>query len=336
MSLPPEIECVKKVSFTTCDIVTWLYAHVWNQHVLLLCFLLVTSSQFLSLTMMMASSSSSITSGSVHQQGYTAQKLTRQNSSFLGAIKNIVTAPLSWFGHPDGEDATGGKRRRPGSAAVHTPVSGVQEAPTEIMAEEKDEGSSSSDELDASRRSKRMRLHSPSRMAKATSSSTPTMRRTSVVPRASSAVLPSSRGASRATVSPLRHPHKPTSIQRTMSIDPPQFGPRRDIHSNSSFNFGSADVDMIAIDSFGDVSMPPSPGRLSPRPSFRMRSSITPQPTQQHFPLRHISEPPPLNSLLANPVFVHPPPQGTPVPALTPTLGSLVATARSVSTLLVV
>lgn len=285
----------------------------------------------------MASSSSSSTSGSVHQQGYTAQKLARQNSSFLGAIKNIVTAPLSWFGHPDGGDATGGKRRRPGSATVHTPVSGVQEAPTEVMAEEKDEGSSSSDELDeASRRSKRMRLHSPSRMAKATSNSTSTMRRTTVVPRASSAVLPSSRGASRTTISPLRHSHKPPSIQRTMSIDPPQFGPRRDIHSNNSFNFGTPDVDMIALDSFGDISMPPSPGRLSPRPSFRMRSSITPQPTQQHFPQRHISEPPPLNALLANPVFVHPPPQGTPVPPPTSTLGSLVSTSRSVSNFFVV
>jgi len=152
---------------------------------------------------------------------------------------------------------------------------------------------------------------------------TTSTRRTSLVPRASSAVLPSSRkGASRATLSPLRHPQPP--IQRTMSIDPPHLTTRRDLSSNASFNFGS-DMDMV-IDTARDDSMPPSP--LSPRPSFRMRSSMTPQP--HHVPARHISEPPPLNALISNPVFLHPPTQ-TQERAHTPTLGSLAESARAVS-----
>ncbi|KAJ3491965.1 hypothetical protein NLJ89_g11284 [Agrocybe chaxingu] len=109
-----------------------------------------------------------------------------------------------------------------------------------------------------------------------------------------------------------------------MSIDPPSLGLRRDT-SSSAFNFGPSisDMDMV-VDSTRDVSMPPSP--LSPRPSFRMRSSLTPQP--QFAPSRHISEPPPLNVLMSNPVFIHPPAQiHDPAPA--PTLGSLAESQRT-------
>jgi nucleoporin NUP1 len=160
------------------------------------------------------------------------------------------------------------------------------------------------------------------------------MRRSSVVPRASSAVLPSSRHASRATLSPMRNTQLYIpAIQRTMSIDPPYLASRRDTPS-ASFNFGvDVDVDMIGLDTT-DISMPPSPSRLSPRPSFRMRSSMTPQPIQHTLPQRHISEPPPLNALFSNPVFVHPPQQekeATSIPAPIPTLGTLLESARNVN-----
>ena len=143
-------------------------------------------------------------------------KLARHNSSFLGTIKNLVTAPLTWFGNQD-DEFTSGKRRR-----------SLQQAPSEPMLSTDEE----------SRRSKRMRLHSPPQPA----------RRTSVIPRASSAVLPSR--AHRATLSPMRN----LSISRTMSIDPPT--------RENSFNFVN-DTD-VSMDTIRD---------LSPKLSFRMRSS---------------------------------------------------------------
>ena len=64
------------------------------------------------------------------------------------------------------------------------------------------------------------------------------------------------------------------------------------------------------------------------RPRTPLDQQQTPQP--QHIPARHISEPPPLNSLISNPVFIHAPAQTQePVPA--PTLGSLVDSTRAVS-----
>ncbi|CAA7267989.1 unnamed protein product [Cyclocybe aegerita] len=258
-------------------------------------------------------------SNSEHHRQQRPAPLARHNSSFLGTIKNIVTAPLTWFAHQD-DDASSGKRRRPVENVLTEPALEFvpNGHPTSGDDEEVD---------DATRRSKRMRLYSPPRTtqhyldppAAALQRSHPPPRRTSVVPRASSAVLPSTRG-SRATPSPLRH----HGVARTMSIDPPTLGLRRET-SSSAFNFGpsASDMDMV-VDSTKDVSMPPSP--LSPRPSFRMRSSLTPQP--QFAPSRHISEPPPLNALMSNPVFIHPPaPIHDPAPA--PTLGSLAESQRT-------
>lgn len=198
-------------------------------------------------------------------------KLIRHNSSLLGTIKNLVTAPLTWFGNQD-DEYTSGKRRRP------------MQAPSEPIL--------SSDE--ETRRSKRMRLHSPPQP----------IIRTSVIPRASSAVLPSR--VNRSTLSPMR-----LSTSRTMSIDPPT-------HENS-FNMD------ISMDTTHDLSP------LSPKLSFRMRPSLTPQPQSIS---RHISEPPPLNAFISShPVFLHPPS----VPHdPSPTLGSLVESVRSVSALSIV
>jgi len=256
----------------------------------------------------MASSSSSQQHGQL-----LPARLVRRNSSFLGTIKSIVSAPLGWFGHHD-DDATPGKRRR-----------AVEQAPTDpILNITAGSDNDDSDVYDTVRR-KRMRLQSPSRSsqpyldppAAALRRGDPT-RRAMAVPRASSAVLPSSSGT-RVTLSPRRR----LPITRTMSIDPPHLPTR----SDSSFNFvppssAESEFDMV-VDSFRDSSRPPSP-----RPSFRMRSSMTPQPQQA--PLRYISEPPPLNSLISKPVFLHPPLQAH-EPSPVPTLGSLVDTVRTVS-----
>ena len=268
---------------------------------------------------------SSLSSTSEHRMYYPAQPLTRQKSSVLNAIKSLVTAPLGWFG---GADTTNGKRRRQESVSTSPPF---PEAATESMV----------DVDEAIRKQKRLRLGSPPKKTNTTTKGAgrPTIRRSSIIPRASSAVLPSSRVPSyRSTLSPLRQP-RPSAIPvlRTMSIDPPQLFPNRNIPTPTSsvFNFGT-DIDMLTADT-GDVSMPPSsPTRLSPRPSFRMRSSMTPNPAQQHFLPRHISEPPPLNTLFSNPVFVRPPPlkkEEEAMPMQVHTLGSLVESARTVSSL---
>ncbi len=273
----------------------------------------------------MASSSNNERHGGQQRPG----KLARHNSSFIGAIKSIVKAPLTWFANQDDADnSTPGKRRRQ-----------VDQEPTEEFVDQRKDFSMYGDERalesddETSRRTKRMRLHSPpirtsqpylDPPAAALRRAEPS-RRSSIVPRASSAVLPSTR----ATLSPRRH----LPVTRTMSIDPPQRPLVR--RESSAFNFGPppssaepADYEM-AIDSYGDVSMPPSP-RRSPRPSFRLRSSVTPQPQP---PTRYISEPPPLNTLVSHPVFLRPPAQTTqPVQTTaTPTLGALVESVRAVS-----
>ncbi|KAF4615306.1 hypothetical protein D9613_002849 [Agrocybe pediades] len=184
--------------------------------------------------------------------------LAKQNSSFIGSIKSFVSSPLNWL---SGNEDTQGKRRRDDPIVVDD---------------------------DLSHRSKRMRIDSPAEPTPAPVA--PPLRRPSVVPRASSVVLPSTR----ATLSPRR-------VQRTMSIDPP----RRD-----------TDMDML-------IDNPPSP-----RLPFRMRSSLTPQPQQAQ--QRFNTEPPPLNTLASNPVFIHQPtqPRETSTPPTT-TLGSLVETVRA-------
>lgn len=273
----------------------------------------------------MASSSNNEHHGGQQRPG----KLARHNSSFIGAIKNIVKAPLTWFANQDDADnSTPGKRRRQVD----------QELTEEFVDQKKDFSMSGGDHAlesddETSRRTKRMRLHSPPIRTSQPYLDPPatalrradSTRRSSIVPRASSAVLPSTR----ATLSPRRH----LPVTRTMSIDPPQRPLVR--RESSAFNFGpppsSAEpVDYeMAIDSYGDVSMPPSP-RRSPRPSFRLRSSVTPQPQP---PTRYISEPPPLNTLVSHPVFLRPPVQTT-QPAqttATPTLGALVESVRAVS-----
>ncbi|KAF8964107.1 hypothetical protein BDZ97DRAFT_1818002 [Flammula alnicola] len=271
----------------------------------------------------MASSSNT----ELHHAQQRPARLARHNSSFLGAIKNIVKAPLTWFANQDDHDAASGKRRRP---VELEPTEEFIPKDTELGLHGRSEAAVVDSDDGGTRRSKRMRLHSPPRHSSQPYLDPPAAslrrvdpsRRASVIPRASSAVLPSS-GASRATLSPRRH----LPIARTMSIDPPQRPVVR--HDSSAFDFGppppsaESDYDM-AVDTFRDVSMPPSPSR-SPRPSFRMRSSVTPQPQQ---PTRYISEPPPLNSLISNPVFLHPPVQPA-EPSVAPTLGTLVDSVRA-------
>ena len=101
----------------------------------------------------------------------------------------------------------------------------------------------------------------------------------------------------------------------------------------------SRDVSMMSIDEplsspvspVGDVSMSPS------RPRFKLRTSLTPQPSGSDFgPTtvrreRDASSPPPLEALMENPIFVKAPPIPEPVTrSASLTLGSLAESSKSV------
>ncbi|KAF8636477.1 hypothetical protein AX17_003292 [Amanita inopinata Kibby_2008] len=269
------------------------------------------------------------------------QPLTRSNSSFLGTLKSIVTAPLAWFsGNDEFEDAkdSKGKRRR------------LVAAPTEPPKED-DERTS---------RNKRMRVDSPPRESERFQLSysrsqgyldppthvfkrQPTKEQHAPpVPRSASVSLPvptiseaqyninNTTNAGRSALSPLRN----LGISRTMSVDPPTRLLKRE--SAMAYIPSYHDVSMESITNSmrplqRDLSVPPMP--LSTRPSFRMRNSLT--PISHSLGQRESSEPPPLTALANNPVFVRAP-SSQPVELQQPsgiiqttTLGSLADSART-------
>ncbi|KAI6019620.1 hypothetical protein F5J12DRAFT_919718 [Pisolithus orientalis] len=241
-----------------------------------------------------------------------------RTSSFFGAIRNIVTAPLQWLtGSEDFEDTRGKRRRLP--------------VPSEQSRAEDDSLQS---------KKKRMRVTSPPRGTQAYLDPPPAAFRQ---PRRASEHFSSSslRHLSASPRKSFRTPSvDPTShlleFTRTMSLDPP---------SNSSFYYRTQSVSSmqdiveehgVAKDSMSisrDLSM--SPGR-----QLRVRSSLTPQPSGSDFgPVvpppreRDPSQPPPLATLMSHPTFVKPPSNlQKPDAAETAkqlTLGSLVDAQRS-------
>ncbi|KAG6879039.1 hypothetical protein C0992_005664 [Termitomyces sp. T32_za158] len=240
----------------------------------------------------MASSSSS---GNQRRRPLTKrQPPSRQNSSFLGSLKSIVTAPLAWFASTDDfEDSKDfqGKRRR------------LAVAPSEPPAEDNDR----------SARNKRMRIHSPSR-DESYSQTTASVHGYLDPPgsvfqsqqrrQSNPLVQPSSIRSLSVTQSYDLNNNNNNRLQanmlsRTMSIDPPP-RPLSSGYAASSIHLHrdtSIDSSNLIRTVSRDLSMPP----LSGRPSFLMRTSMTPQP------LREVSEPPPLKTLYSNPTFLHAP-----------------------------
>ncbi|THH15606.1 hypothetical protein EW146_g4902 [Bondarzewia mesenterica] len=255
-----------------------------------------------------------------------ARRPPPHTSSMLTTIKNIVTAPLSWFAANDDFEQHPGKRRR-ATQAPNTP---------EV-----------NDEEPSQFRVKRMRLHSPEadvplppKLGYLDPPSTvfsqqpvqPT-RAPQLSSRASapsfSSVSPAHRN-SRHTVSPpgvSEHRPQPLGLARTMSMDLPH---RRMLTPEAA---------LVPLPISRDVSMELSPHR----PPFRMRTGLTPQLSAPDFGPdlqrreRHPSEPPPLTALMSNPVFVKPPPfeqarrETDSVPVAT--LGSLAQSQRSAAPL---
>jgi nucleoporin NUP1 len=258
-----------------------------------------------------------------------------RSGSFFGAIKNIVTAPFAWFaGSEDEFEDAKGKRRR-------LPV-----APEDSHMEDESFPS----------RAKRMRVSSPDRVTQPyldpprsaftqprRASDYPTsgaVRNITKSPRKTLHIPSTSNQSprSRRTLSPLPSGShlKPEGVTRTMSLDPP---------SRSSFSSR-----ISAVPTIPDLQSEPNHAEDSPSTSrdvsmsprrLRVRSSLTPQPSGTGFgPVvpprreRGPDEPPPLTSLMSNPMFVKPPSgaqkQGTAEPQKQLTLGTLIDSQRSV------
>ncbi|KAG6811876.1 hypothetical protein H0H92_005452 [Tricholoma furcatifolium] len=251
----------------------------------------------------MASSSSS---GNQRRRPLTKrQPLSRRNSSFLGSLKSLVTAPLAWFASTDDfEDSKDfqGKRRR---------LAGVPKEPI------------ASDE-DRSPRNKRMRVDSPPRDISHSEVHGYLDPPSSVFQHRQSSPLiqPTSTRSFSATQSYdliNNNNLRASTLTRTMSIDPP---PRPAMASDPLHRDTLMDTASSMRPLSRDLSMPP----LSGRPSFLMRTSMTPQPA------REVSEPPPLNMLHSRPTFLHPPVAESKQNVLTKssstTLGSLADSVR--------
>lgn len=140
---------------------------------------------------------------------------------------------------------------------------------------------------------------------------------------------------SRHTVSPLRTSFTQADIiSRTMSMDPPT----RHAHARDTTITPYRDGNRYSMSVPRDISMSPT------RTPFLMRTSLTPQPhgskfgppfQQQQQHRAHASEPPSIEELRVNPMFVRPPPESSHQRNLSResviTLGSLVDSQRSVS-----
>ncbi|KAF7359419.1 hypothetical protein MSAN_01284500 [Mycena sanguinolenta] len=250
--------------------------------------------------------------------------LARSNSSLLGTIKNIVTAPLAWFAtsedFEDSPDLKGKRRRHP--AQNSDPAAGDSEGPPQ---------------------SKRARVKSPDNQIQfhpepqyvAPVYSQPPMGYldppVSVFNNNHDFYRSNSVGMTVPMLNSLNLSNRST-IPRTMSIDPPQSS--ISFSRDTPVNFTSLDRD-TSMEPAGfmrksssiprDLSMPLPPTRSL----FRMRSSLTPQPAQP----REASEPPPIASLAQKPVFVRPPPESrervSSQSSSSSTLGSLVESQRS-------
>lgn len=231
--------------------------------------------------------------------------LARKNS-FFGAIKNIVTAPLLWFGgsEEDFDDSdTRGKRRRLPIASQQT----------------RDDSDS-----DSEQRTKRMRMGSPNRdkqpyldpprsafrQHNKTSEGARIQNHRHVSPSPRRALrVPTVTPRNRRTLSPYPSGSqlKAQPSVRTMSLDPP-----------SGLGYSSSPARLQPVPTMQDLTEEKDAMSISREPSMsnlRMRTSVTPQPSGSDFgPVipprreRDPTEPPPLTKLMSNPMFVKPPP----------------------------
>ncbi|KAF8644146.1 hypothetical protein AX16_008673 [Volvariella volvacea WC 439] len=247
---------------------------------------------------------------------YARNKLSRSNSSFLGTIKTIVTAPLSWFANTDdfdNEKDLGEKRRRlsPLDVVSRTlPDDNSRTRPKRIRVDSPPRTTYNSGYLDPPSALFKQQNPVPaltSRFAAINTRDGPSYEVTSEIP-------------SNKALSPLR------PALHTVALD--HHIPTQNAPLDASHKASGAFTTLQKADRYSGVrelSMPP----MSTRAPFRLRSSQTPQPQ----PARELSEPPALNTLSTKPVFVRSPPSGADTSSSlqsSSTLGSLLDTRRLV------
>ncbi|KAG2115211.1 uncharacterized protein F5147DRAFT_751561 [Suillus discolor] len=210
--------------------------------------------------------------------------LGRKNS-FFGAIKNIVTAPLSWFGGSEedfGDSDARGKRRRLPIASEQT----------------RDDSDS-----DSEQRTKRMRMGSPNRDKQPYLDP----------PRSAFIQHHKTSEGVRIQNHPLRVPAATPRNRRTMSPYPSG----SQLKAQPSVRYSGSPARLQPVPTMQDLTEEKDAMSISREPSMsnlRMRTSVTPQPSGSDFgPVipprreRDPTEPPPLTTLMSNPMFVKPP-----------------------------
>ncbi|KAN0128504.1 hypothetical protein V8E53_013711 [Lactarius tabidus] len=251
--------------------------------------------------------------------------------SMFSSLKSLVTTPLSWFANTgndtfESEDTPGKRKLVHGSSRPYDSDGEQHDTPSAY-------------------RVKRIRLNSPERVASPVPHPAPYLDpptpslRASTLPRnyAPKSTRPYTSSSNRITIplpdtsrlSPLSNPPRThaAAISRTMSMDPPTA--RRPSVP-------------LPLPISRDVSMEFSPNLSAepPNPPFRMRSALTPQPGAPLYGPnpqrreRNPSEPPPLTTLIENPIFVKPPsvpqePRRVSNDSSSLTLGSLVGAQKS-------
>lgn len=255
---------------------------------------------------------------------YTRRQPPPRSGSILATIRNIVTAPLSWFSTTDEFEDTPGKRRR-------VPVS-----------------QSNGDASGEHRSVKRQKVATPS----------PQPQGYLDPPFAMFRPHSKSEGAPQYPTS-AAFPSLSININ-TQELQPDKLG-RHSLAANlRSRRHQSREVSMDDLPSrliAGDATMIPLPvsreaslssvpreSSVGPVRAFRMRTTLSPIPAGSDYgpnPKRRErdpSEPPPLTALMSNPIFVKPPPNQHPTyrsqsAQPTTTLGALAQTSRIVGLL---
>ena len=252
---------------------------------------------------------------------YTRRQPPPRSGSIMATIRNIVTAPLSWFSTTDEFEDTPGKRRR---APVSQP---------------------NADALDEHRSFKRQRVASPQPQHQGYLDPPPKMFQPRSKHEGTSqdpTHLPPFTSMNANTQE--HQPDKPGRHSLSATVWSRRGQSREVSMDNLPNRLIAKDATMVPLPvsreaSFSSVPRDSSVGPM--RVPFRMRTTLSPIPAGSDYgpnPKRRErdpSEPPPLTALMSNPIFVKPPPGQHPTHRSqsaqpTTTLGALAQTSRAV------
>lgn len=255
---------------------------------------------------------------------YTRRQPPPRSGSIMATIRNIVTAPLAWFSTTDEFEDTSGKRRR---APVSQP---------------------SADVSDERRSAKRQRVASPPSPSHGYLDPPLTMfqprpgRKDGSQDPVSTIFPPSTQMAADTQE---HHPDKPGRHSLSAGVWS-RHGQSREVSMDNLPNrLIARDATMVPLPLSREASLSSVPRDSSVGPvRFRMRTTLSPIPVGSDYgptPKRRDrdpSEPPPLTTLMSNPIFVKPPHNQHPTHRSqsaqpTTTLGALAQTSRVVGPL---